>query len=105
MRPIVITDIRDPRLLGAVARARTGTGPAVTLVGMRFTPLPPMPLEHWAERNPRVRWPLVLLLLLLLIGLAGGVADCRGAGSGNSADDSRPEIDPPGCINHPEKCA
>lgn len=24
------------------------------------------PLEAWAEKNPRVRWPLVLALILLL---------------------------------------
>lgn len=34
----------------------------------------PMPLERWAERNPRLRWPLVMLLIVLLVGLAGGVA-------------------------------
>lgn len=31
-------------------------------------------LEAWAERNPRVRWPLVWLLLLGLWGLGGWVA-------------------------------
>lgn len=29
------------------------------------------PLSRWADRDPLVRWPLVLLLLLLLWGLAG----------------------------------
>lgn len=33
-----------------------------------------MPLESWASRSPRVRWPLVLALIILLIGLAGGIA-------------------------------
>ena len=32
------------------------------------------PLEAWADRNPRVRWPLVYLLLLLLWGLGGWIA-------------------------------
>lgn len=32
-----------------------------------------MPLEAWASRSPRVRWPLVLALIVVLIGLAGGV--------------------------------
>lgn len=35
---------------------------------------PPFPLERWANRAPRVRWPLILLLIAVLIGLAGGVA-------------------------------
>lgn len=35
---------------------------------------PLFPLERWAARSPRVRWPLVLLLVVLLIGLAGGAA-------------------------------
>jgi hypothetical protein len=34
----------------------------------------PLPIESWAQRNPRRRWPLVLAALVLLIGLAGGVA-------------------------------
>lgn len=49
---------------------------------------PPFPLERWAARNPRTRWPLVLLLIVLLIGLAGGAA----------------YIGPPDCVNHPELC-
>ena len=41
------------------------------------------PLERWAARSPAVRWPLVLLLILVLIGLAGGITAC----GGGSADD------------------
>jgi hypothetical protein len=26
----------------------------------------PLPLERWAQRNPAVRWPLVLLLTFAL---------------------------------------
>lgn len=29
------------------------------------------PLEAWCSRNPRVRWPLVFIALLLLWGIAG----------------------------------
>jgi len=29
------------------------------------------PLARWAERRPAVRWPLVLVLVFLLWGLAG----------------------------------
>ena len=35
-------------------------------------------LERWAERSPRVRFPLLLLALLLLWGLAGGLSGCGG---------------------------
>lgn len=28
-------------------------------------------LARWADRNPRVRWPLVVLLVFFLWGLAG----------------------------------
>ena len=35
---------------------------------------PPFPVERWAARNPRLRWPLVFIALLLLLGLAGGIA-------------------------------
>ena len=31
-------------------------------------------IERWAQRAPATRWPLVLLLVLLVWGLAGGVA-------------------------------
>lgn len=31
-------------------------------------------IERWAERDPSVRWPFVLALIITLIGLAGGVA-------------------------------
>ena len=30
-------------------------------------------LERWAERSPRVRFPLLLLAILVLVGLAGGL--------------------------------
>lgn len=33
-----------------------------------------MPLEAWASRSPRVRWPIILALIVVLIGLAGGIA-------------------------------
>ena len=36
------------------------------------------PLERWAERNPRLRWPLMLVALFVLWGLAGGVASPLG---------------------------
>jgi hypothetical protein len=36
------------------------------------------PLERWAGRRPGARYPLVLLTLLLLIGLAGGITGCGG---------------------------
>lgn len=29
------------------------------------------PLARWADRKPATRWPLVLLLILALYGLAG----------------------------------
>jgi hypothetical protein len=32
------------------------------------------PLERWAARAPRVRWPMVLVLLFALWGVAGFVA-------------------------------
>ena len=31
-------------------------------------------VERWAQRAPTTRWPLVLLAILLLVGLAGGLA-------------------------------
>jgi len=31
----------------------------------------PSPLERWCARSPRVRWPLVFLLIVFLWGLAG----------------------------------
>lgn len=33
----------------------------------------PFILETWAERDPSVRWPFVLALILTLIGVAGGL--------------------------------
>ena len=59
------------------------------------------PLETWAERSPRTRWPLVLLLILALIGLAGGVTAC---GGGSDDDDRNAQIGPPDCHAHPELC-
>lgn len=32
------------------------------------------PLSRWAERNPRVRWPLIFALIFGLGSLAGAVA-------------------------------
>ena len=60
---------------------------------------PPFPLERWAQRSPRTRWPLVLLLIVALIGLAGGVTGC---GGGDPEPDQ--SIGPPDCRNHPELC-
>lgn len=61
-----------------------------------------LPLERWAARSPRTRWPLVLLLIVALIGLAGGVTGC---GGGDVADDiPTVQIGPPDCVNHPERC-
>lgn len=63
---------------------------------------PPFPLERWAERAPRTRWPLVLLALALLWGVAGGLAGC---GGGEATDEERTaHIGPPDCVNHPELC-
>lgn len=60
-----------------------------------------MPLEAWAAHSPRTRWPLVLLLIVLLIGLAGGVTAC---GGGDADDDDRASIGPVDCRAHPEQC-
>jgi len=46
------------------------------------------PLETWATRRPATRWPLVLLALLLLFGLAGGITGC---GGGDVSVDDLPE--------------
>lgn len=35
---------------------------------------PMFALERWAQRRPATRYPLLLLALLLLWGLAGGIA-------------------------------
>lgn len=43
-------------------------------------------LEAWVRRAPATRWPLVLLALLLLFGLAGGITGC-----GGGADSSAPQ--------------
>ena len=67
-----------------------------------MTERPLFPLERWAARAPATRWPLVLVALLLLFGLAGGIAGC---GGGDAADDERiAYIGPPDCVNHPELC-
>lgn len=61
-----------------------------------------MPLETWAQRHPRTRWPLVLLAIVLLIGLAGGLTAC---GGGDATDDERDAgIGPVDCKLHPELC-
>lgn len=36
---------------------------------------PHSPLAAWCDRNPRVRWPLLLILIFVLWGLAGGLDD------------------------------
>lgn len=35
---------------------------------------PRWPLAEWADRSPRVRWGAVIAFVLLMWGLAGGVA-------------------------------
>ena len=61
-----------------------------------------MPLETWARRHPGTRWPLVLLAIVLLIGLAGGITGC---GGGDCADDERDAGAPPvDCKLRPELC-
>lgn len=31
------------------------------------------PITVWAERNPRVRWPIVLALIAAIYGIAGAI--------------------------------
>lgn len=38
-------------------------------------------LERWAQARPARRFPLLLLALLLLVGLAGGITGCGGSSS------------------------
>ena len=38
-----------------------------------MTPLADWPLARWADRRPTVRYPLLLIALLLLWGLAGAL--------------------------------
>ena len=66
-----------------------------------MTPRPPLPLEAWAQRSPRLRWPLVLLLIVVLIGLAGGITGC---GGGDADADERAAIPPLNCKLTPELC-
>lgn len=69
-----------------------------------MTPSLPFPLERWASRSPRTRWPLVLLLIVALIGLAGGVAGC---GGGDAADEDEARSAPTPAVNchvTPELC-
>lgn len=61
----------------------------------------PLPIEAWASRSPLTRWPLVLLLIVALIGLAGGLTAC---GGGDPEDDARRDIQPVDCKLHPELC-
>ena len=46
---------------------------------MNSTPL--FALERWAQARPAQRFPMLLLALLLLVGLAGGITGCGGSGS------------------------
>ena len=63
----------------------------------------PFPIERWAERSPRTRWPLVLLLIVALIGLAGGITGCGGGDA--DAEDLRDAGTPPlNCKLTPELC-
>lgn len=62
----------------------------------------PLPLERWADRSPRIRWPLVLLAIVLLIGLAGGVTGCGGSDADDN--DGRATSQPVDCKAHPEAC-
>lgn len=62
----------------------------------------PLPLEAWAQRSPRARWPLVLLLIVALIGLAGGVTGCGGGDIGDDAHDA--STIPVNCALRPELC-
>jgi hypothetical protein len=49
-------------------------------------------IERWAAHAPAQRYPLLLLALLLLFGLAGGITGC---GGGDSAEPAAP---PPGSL-------
>jgi hypothetical protein len=31
------------------------------------------PLAAWCDRSPRIRWPLLVVVLFLLWGIAGGI--------------------------------
>lgn len=53
------------------------------------------------QARTRTRWPLVLALIVVLIGLAGGVTAC---GGGDADDDERASIGPVDCKLHPEQC-
>lgn len=61
------------------------------------------PLERWAARSPALRWPLILLLILVLIGLAGGITAC-GGGSADDDDERDATTQPIDCHAHPEHC-
>ena len=63
----------------------------------------PLPIEAWAQRSPRTRWPVVLLLIVALIGLAGGLTAC-GGGDATEEEIRDAGTQPVDCKLHPELC-
>lgn len=58
--------------MAAIQRPGRSTAPRIPRDRDAVAPL--FIVEAWASRNPSVRWPLVIALILLLMGLAGGIA-------------------------------